>query len=165
MLLEENRYRMVGKKIAKNYNPVPTASEEVERNDEIEFADAHNDDGHVDRLQQQEDSGDQSTAKNDGQVAATIEDEESKKLVKEGAHNPFLGEGTDDNNLEITVDDAIERLGMGKFQLLVLVAAGLCFAADAMQVLMLSFLSEVLRLEWDLTTDETAFITSMLFIG
>lgn len=65
----------------------------------------------------------------------------------------------------MTIDDGIERLGMGKFQLLVLTAAGMCFAADAMQVLLLSFLSEVLRLEWHLTDDETAFITSILFIG
>ena len=72
--------------------------------------------------------------------------------------NPFHGE-------RMTVDDAIERLGMGKFQLLVLTAAGMCFAADAMQVLLLSFLSEVLRLEWHLNANETAFITSMLFIG
>jgi hypothetical protein len=65
----------------------------------------------------------------------------------------------------VTVDEAIERLGMGWFQLIVLTAAGLCFAADAMQVLLLSFLGEVLRLEWTLTDDETAFITSTLFIG
>lgn len=65
----------------------------------------------------------------------------------------------------ITVDDAIERLGTGRFQLIVLTAAGLCFAADAMQVLLLSFLSEVLRLDWNLSDDETASITSMLFFG
>lgn len=67
--------------------------------------------------------------------------------------------------LRMTVDDAIERLGMGKFQFIILTAAGMCFAADAMQVLLLSFLSEVLRIEWSLSDDETAFITSMLFIG
>ena len=44
-------------------------------------------------------------------------------------------------------------------------AAGLCFAADAMQVLLLSFLSEVLRLEWNLSDDETAMISSILFVG
>jgi MFS family permease len=65
----------------------------------------------------------------------------------------------------ITVDEAIERLGMGPFQIKVLVAAGLCFAADAMQVLLLSFLCEVLRVEWDLTDQKTASITSVLFLG
>eukprot|EP00980_Cylindrotheca_fusiformis_P003271 scaffold738_cov124-Cylindrotheca_fusiformis.AAC.10 len=65
----------------------------------------------------------------------------------------------------ITVDDAIERMGLGRFQLYVLTAAGLCFASDAMQVMLLSFLSEVLKVEWNLTDDETAFITSNLFVG
>jgi hypothetical protein len=48
-----------------------------------------------------------------------------------------------EGTITITVDEAIERLGMGVFQLIVLTAAGLCFAADAMQILLLSFLSEV----------------------
>ena len=69
------------------------------------------------------------------------------------------------SNITCSVDEAIERLGMGRFQLVILTAAGLCFAADAMQVLQLTFLSEVLRLEWNLNDDETALITSMLFIG
>jgi len=69
------------------------------------------------------------------------------------------------SNLTYSVDEAIERLGMGRFQLVVMTAAGLCFAADAMQVLLLTFLSEVLRSEWSLNDDETALITSILFIG
>ena len=69
------------------------------------------------------------------------------------------------SNITCSVDEAIERLGMGRFQFIILTAAGLCFAADAMQVLQLTFLSEVLRLEWNLNDDETALITSMLFIG
>jgi hypothetical protein len=69
---------------------------------------------------------------------------ESKKLVakdKDALTTPSSEHHVNHHN--ITVDDAIERLGMGKFQLMVLVAVGLCFAADAMQVLMLSFLCEV----------------------
>ncbi|KAL7572349.1 hypothetical protein ACA910_021562 [Epithemia clementina (nom. ined.)] len=71
----------------------------------------------------------------------------------------------DDNNLKISIDDAIEELGMGQFQLLILVAAGLCFAADAMEVLLLSFLAVVLQAQWDLTDEQTASITSAVFIG
>ena len=54
---------------------------------------------------------------------------------------------------------------MGTFQMYILTAAGLCFAADAMQVLLLSFLSEVLRAEWKLSSDQTASISSVLFAG
>ena len=38
----------------------------------------------------------------------------------------------------ITVDEAMERVGVGKFQTKIVLAAGLCFAADAMEILLLS---------------------------
>lgn len=81
--------------------------------------------------------------------------------------SPFESDCDRDNDDSLTyfVDEAIENLGMGRFQLVVLTAAGLCFAADAMQVLQLTFLSQVLRLEWNLSDEETALITSILFIG
>ena len=74
---------------------------------------------------------------------------------------------SDDNgdDLRISIDDAIEKLGMGIFQWLILVAAGLCFAADAMEVLLLSFLAVVLQAQWSLTDEETASITSAVFLG
>lgn len=65
----------------------------------------------------------------------------------------------------ISIDEAIERLGYGRFQLRVLVAAGLCFAADAMEVLLLSFLAVVLQAIWDLTSQQTALLTSIVFVG
>lgn len=65
----------------------------------------------------------------------------------------------------ITVDDALERLGYGTFQIQVMVAAGLCFAADSLQIMMLSFLSIVLQAEWGLNSGETALITSTVFCG
>lgn len=54
---------------------------------------------------------------------------------------------------------------MGKCQLLLSLAAGLCFASDAMQIIMLSFLSKILKAEWKLSDSETALITSTLFTG
>jgi len=44
----------------------------------------------------------------------------------------------------ISVDDAIEAIGCGKFQLRILLAAGLCFSADGILMLLLSFLSPLL---------------------
>jgi hypothetical protein len=67
--------------------------------------------------------------------------------------------------VEISIDDAIESLGMGPFQRRILIAAGLCFAADSMEVLLLSFLAVVLQSEWNLTVDQTAAITSIVFAG
>ena len=65
----------------------------------------------------------------------------------------------------ISIDDAIERLGMGPFQMIILLASGLCFAADAMQVILLSFLTLVLQDEWNLSDSETALLSSILFAG
>lgn len=65
----------------------------------------------------------------------------------------------------ITIDEAIERIGTGPFQRRMLLAAGLCFAADSMEVLLLSFLAVVVQAEWGLTSQQTASITSAVFLG
>lgn len=54
---------------------------------------------------------------------------------------------------------------MGRFQCRILWAAGLCFAADAMEVLLLSFLAAVLQVEWHLTSPQAATLTSLVFVG
>ena len=58
-----------------------------------------------------------------------------------------------------------ELLGNGPFQNRILIAAGLCFAADSMEILLLTFLTVVLRAEWNLTETETNSVTSNVFIG
>lgn len=54
---------------------------------------------------------------------------------------------------------------MGKFQRRILWAAGLCFAADSMEILLLSFLTVVLQEEWGLTDTQTSTITFSVFAG
>ena len=68
-------------------------------------------------------------------------------------------------SLLISIDQAIEALGTGKFQLRLLIASGLCFAADAMQVILLSFLTLVVQDDWNLSNGMTAAVTSFLFAG
>lgn len=65
----------------------------------------------------------------------------------------------------ISIDAAIDSLGTGQFQIRVLFAAGLCFAADSMEIMLLSFLSIILQDEWELTPAQTATITSCVFAG
>ena len=79
--------------------------------------------------------------------------------------NDALNDPTNTDRNTISISSAIERLGMGRFQLQILVASGLCFASDAMQVILLSFLSIVLASEWSLTSQEAATVTSVLFAG
>ena len=57
-----------------------------------------------------------------------------------------------------------ERLGTGRFQLRLLFAAGMCAAADAMEVLLLSFLAIVVQHEFNVGPKEGAILTSSKFI-
>jgi hypothetical protein len=45
----------------------------------------------------------------------------------------------------LNIDEALQRLGMGKFQYRIMVATGLFLAADSCEVVILSFLSHVAR--------------------
>lgn len=74
-------------------------------------------------------------------------------------------DGDDDNFLMIDIDDAMDRLGMGLFQYQIVVACGLCFASDAMEILLLSFLAVILQSEWDLSEAEADSIVSIVFVG
>ena len=65
----------------------------------------------------------------------------------------------------ITVDEAIEAIGSGTFQRRILFSTGLCFAADSMEVMMLAFLSPILKDEWDLSYGQSAGIASVVFAG
>ncbi|KAG7348645.1 major facilitator superfamily transporter [Nitzschia inconspicua] len=65
----------------------------------------------------------------------------------------------------INIDFAMELIGMGRFQYQILIAAGLCFMADAMEVLLLSFLSPILQQEWTLSGRQMNTIISVVFAG
>ena len=68
----------------------------------------------------------------------------------------------------LTMDEAIERLGYGRFQHYLLCAAGLCVMADGFEVLLLSFLTLVLQSsdsQWNLSSTQTSSITSFVFMG
>jgi len=63
----------------------------------------------------------------------------------------------------ISMDTAMERLGMGPFQYRLMACLGLFFAADAMQVLQLSFLVVVLGVDWESSHLDIA--ASSVFVG
>jgi len=65
----------------------------------------------------------------------------------------------------ISIDDAVDAIQFGKFQKVVMVAVGLCFMSDAMEVVLLGFLSTVLKHEWNLTGTQAASITASVFVG
>jgi len=66
---------------------------------------------------------------------------------------------------EFTVDEAINRMGFGPFQVLITVFCGLIWVADAMELMILAILSPIVKCQWDLSSIEEALITSIVFLG
>ncbi|KAI8505148.1 hypothetical protein Bbelb_172570 [Branchiostoma belcheri] len=64
-----------------------------------------------------------------------------------------------------TVEDAVEAIGFGRFQIKLSVLSGLAWMADAMEMMILSILSPQLLCEWQLSSWEEAFITTIVFVG
>ncbi|KAK3084315.1 hypothetical protein FSP39_011490, partial [Pinctada imbricata] len=64
-----------------------------------------------------------------------------------------------------TVEEAVEAIGFGWFQVRLFFLCGLFTAADALEMMLLAVLSPVLRCEWQLTHFHVALITTVVFIG
>ncbi|KAK4794909.1 hypothetical protein SAY86_012903 [Trapa natans] len=64
-----------------------------------------------------------------------------------------------------TVDDALNALGFGRFQVLVLAYAGMGWISEAMEMMLLSFIGPAVQSLWDLSAHEQSFITSIVFAG
>lgn len=72
----------------------------------------------------------------------------------------------DKNDLgALRVEDAIEIIGFGTFQAFALVYAGMAWVADAMEMMLLSFVGPAVQKYWDLSAAEESMITSVVFIG
>ncbi|XP_011625795.1 organic cation/carnitine transporter 7-like [Amborella trichopoda] len=72
-----------------------------------------------------------------------------------------MGDGTP----KYSVDEALLSLGFGKFQGLMLAYAGMAYVAEAMEVMLLSFVGPAVQLEWNLSSREESMITSVVFVG
>ncbi len=64
-----------------------------------------------------------------------------------------------------TVEEGVEALGMGRFQYLVLAMAGLCWTADAMEMLLISFIKAPVQCAFNLTDFEAALVTTSVGVG
>ena len=64
-----------------------------------------------------------------------------------------------------TVDDAINKIGFGPFQILITVFCGMLWLTDAMELMILSILSPIVKCQWELSSFEEAMITSIVFVG
>lgn len=77
-----------------------------------------------------------------------------------------LHDDSDDSSEEsYTVEEAIEHLGFGKFQAAMVVYTGMTWLADAMEMILLSYVGPAARCEWGLTGQQEGYITSVVFLG
>uniref|UniRef100_A0A803KQK2 Major facilitator superfamily (MFS) profile domain-containing protein n=1 Tax=Chenopodium quinoa TaxID=63459 RepID=A0A803KQK2_CHEQI len=64
-----------------------------------------------------------------------------------------------------TVDDALIAMGSGKFQIYLLAYAGMGWIAEAMEMMLLSFVGPAVQAEWGLSPNKESMITSVVFAG
>ncbi|KAK2188310.1 hypothetical protein NP493_136g03000 [Ridgeia piscesae] len=64
-----------------------------------------------------------------------------------------------------TIDEAMEKIGFGRFQMKVSAFCGLAWIADSMEVMALSILGPTLTCEWRLNSTQEALITTVVFVG
>jgi MFS family permease len=84
--------------------------------------------------------------------------------VEESLDQPVVE--IDDSSLELcTVNEAVEKIGFGIFQIVALNLSGLAWSAVAMEILLLTILSPILKLEWNLTALQEATLTAVVFVG
>ncbi|KAD3068173.1 hypothetical protein E3N88_36053 [Mikania micrantha] len=70
-----------------------------------------------------------------------------------------------DQTTTYTTDEALIAIGFGKFQGWLIVYAGLGSIAEAMEVMILSFIGPSVRSEWNLSSTEESLITTVVFAG
>ncbi|XP_051215254.1 organic cation/carnitine transporter 7 [Lolium perenne] len=64
-----------------------------------------------------------------------------------------------------TTDDALSHVGFGRFQALVLAYAGVGWTAEAMEIMLLSFVGPSVKDEWGISAQQEGLITSVVFAG
>eukprot|EP01083_Nonionella_stella_P123299 371473_1 len=64
-----------------------------------------------------------------------------------------------------TIDEAISHIGNGKFQYQLMLLTGGIWAADAMEMMLLSFVMPILKDEWSLASPLDGAISSVVFAG
>jgi predicted MFS family arabinose efflux permease len=104
------------------------------------------------------------THRDDIALKGQQEEEDDTLELETTANNNNSEEETPSSSL-LSIHTAVERIGYGPFQVRILVSTGMCFAADAMQIVSLSFLTPVLKREWNLGSTQAASVMSVLFAG
>ncbi|XP_059637141.1 organic cation/carnitine transporter 7-like [Cornus florida] len=70
-----------------------------------------------------------------------------------------------DQSLTYSLDEALSTIGFGKFQGLVFAYAGLGWIAEAMEIMILSFIGPAVQSEWGLSSTEESMVSTVVFAG
>nr|XP_043628057.1 organic cation/carnitine transporter 7-like [Erigeron canadensis] len=70
-----------------------------------------------------------------------------------------------DDVVSYTLDEALSTIGFGNFQFIVLAYAGLGWVAEAMEMMLLSFIGPAIQPEWGLSSSEESYIATITFVG
>eukprot|EP00249_Psilotum_nudum_P021889 c28291_g1_i2 orf=36-1682(-) len=65
----------------------------------------------------------------------------------------------------LTVEDALIAIDFGVFHALLLAYAGMSWVAEAMEMMLLSFVGPAVHREWGLSSTQESIITSVVFLG
>lgn len=65
----------------------------------------------------------------------------------------------------MTIEEAIEQVGIGRFQYKLLAICGAGWAADAMEVLLIAFVLPAVIRDWQLTQPQAGLIGTAVFVG
>jgi MFS transporter, putative metabolite:H+ symporter len=71
----------------------------------------------------------------------------------------------DASSTTISFEEAINHVGFGRFQIKLLILCGLGWAADAMEVLLISFALPAITLEWGLSNPQRGLLSTAIFVG
>ncbi|KAK9078923.1 hypothetical protein SSX86_002982 [Deinandra increscens subsp. villosa] len=70
-----------------------------------------------------------------------------------------------DEGFGYTLDEALSAIGFGRFQFIVLAYSGLGWVAEAMEIMLLSFVGPAIQPEWGLSATQESFISTVAFAG
>mmetsp|Transcript_2053 Transcript_2053/g.3759 ORF Transcript_2053/g.3759 Transcript_2053/m.3759 type:complete len:497 (+) Transcript_2053:249-1739(+) len=84
---------------------------------------------------------------------------------QQARHGSNSNIGTDASEGLLTMEDCINKVGFGRFQYRLVLICGFLIAADAMELMMLSFLAPSVQCEWGLSDIEVSSLTTVTFVG
>lgn len=70
-----------------------------------------------------------------------------------------------DSDPVYTLDEALNVVGFGKYQGLVLAYGALGWVSEAMEMMILSFIGSAVQSEWHLSSAQKSLISTMVFAG